>query len=446
MSGDGRPGGPLLREHTRMAVRRDPVQQHQRHHPVALWFDDEEEVFSGSIVIDEDGASGLGAPGAPVLVAIYTTMSKTRRRQAQSIAHSVDGGLIWVKHAGNPVLDRGSTDFRDPKVFRWDGDGPSYWVMVAVEALERRVVFYRSEDLLRWESLSEFGPAGAVGGEWECPDLFPLRVEDSDRVRWVLLVSLNAGCVAGGSGTQYFVGDFDGVTFTAEHPETTRWLDYGRDCYAGVSFTGLPDADRTLIAWMNNWDYARQMPVDPAAPQRGRMTLARRLSLTDVDGDPRLRQVPVGPELREHARVDNLALDLGQELDLPIPPAGRLDLAVDPGSANGFAVELAGDDGSRVTVEYDAVAGVIHVDRRGAARGFPPAFAGVERMPVARNAPIAITLWYDRHGLELFAEDGTRVLTDLTGALTPTLVRVGGRGGQIRIVELAVSAAAPPSA
>ena len=142
-------------------------------------------------------------------------------RQAQSLAYSLDDGQTWTKYAGNPVLDRGSSNFRDPKVFWYDGPGGAYWVMLAVEALDHKVVLYRSDDLIDWTHLSDFGPANATGGIWECPDLFPLPVDgDPDDVKWVMVVNLNPGSVAGGSGGQYFVGDFDGTTFTSESTVT----------------------------------------------------------------------------------------------------------------------------------------------------------------------------------------------------------------------------------
>ena len=183
-----------------------------------------EDIFSGSVVVDEGNTSGFGTAGDPPMVAIYTSAytpaHPTRAgTQAQSIAYSTDHGLTWTKYAGNPVLDRGSANFRDPKVFRYTnpGTGESYWVMAAVEALQYKVVLYRSDDLRNWTHLSDFGPANATGGIWECPDLFPLPVDgDPANTKWVLVVNLNPGSVAGGSGGQYFVGDFDGTTFTSE--------------------------------------------------------------------------------------------------------------------------------------------------------------------------------------------------------------------------------------
>ena len=194
---------------------------HWDEQPVAIACDEQEAIFSGSAVLDKTNTSGFGTPDNPPLVAIYTSAyspaSRSSGRQAQSLAYSTDDGATWTKYAGNPVLDRASADFRDPKVFWYDGDAGSYWVMVAVEATDREVVLYKSADLKTWEYLSTFGPANATGGVWECPDLFELPVDgDAGNTKWVLVVNLSPGGIAGGSGGQYFIGTFDGVTFASE--------------------------------------------------------------------------------------------------------------------------------------------------------------------------------------------------------------------------------------
>ncbi len=271
------------------AISRDLISWEDR--PVAILFDDDGGIFSGSVVVDVTNSSGFGTPENPPLVAMYTIAQPGH--QAQGLAFSVDDGETWTKYEGNPVLDRGTPDFRDPKVVRYqDAGSQSYWVATCVEANDRQVLFFRSDDLKTWTPLSTFGPIGAVGGVWECPDLFPLRLDGGEE-KWVLLVSINPGGIAGGSGTQYFVGDFDGVTFTPLEGEGDphRWLDFGRDFYAGVTFDGVPDARRILIAWMSNWDYAAAVPT---SPWRGGMALPRELTLETVDGRPQLRQSLVG--------------------------------------------------------------------------------------------------------------------------------------------------------
>ncbi|NHN76382.1 glycoside hydrolase family 32 protein [Azotobacter chroococcum] len=191
-----------------------PDLMHWEHLPVAIPEQGDEMVFSGSVVVDKHNTSGFGSRRNPPMVAIYT--SARPGSQAQSLAYSTDRGRTWTRYAGNPVLDIGSAEFRDPKVF-WYAPGRK-WVMAVVAALEHKVKLYSSPDLKNWTHMSDFGPANATGGAWECPDLFPLPVDgDSGRIKWVLLVSLNPGSIAGGSGMQYFVGDFDGTTFRADN-------------------------------------------------------------------------------------------------------------------------------------------------------------------------------------------------------------------------------------
>ncbi|MFF3911518.1 GH32 C-terminal domain-containing protein [Streptomyces sp. NPDC001848] len=199
------------------AVSTDLV--HWKQLPLALSYDDKEMVFSGSAVVDWHNTSGFGTPTNPPMVAIYTSYLKNTGRQAQSLAYSTDRGRTWTKYQGNPVLDIGSTDFRDPKV-QWYAPTKS-WLMTVSLSAEHKVRFYSSRNLKDWTPLSEFGPAGATGGVWECPDLFPLAVDgDKKNIKWVLVVNINPGGITGGSGAQYFVGDFDGKRFTAQDQGT----------------------------------------------------------------------------------------------------------------------------------------------------------------------------------------------------------------------------------
>lgn len=237
------------------AVSTDLVRWEER--PLAIPYSEREHIFSGSVVVDERNTSGFGAPGRPALVAAYTSWDPVTGIQAQSLAYSRDAGSTWTRYEGNPVLDLGSREFRDPKVFWYDEGG--YWVMAVVLATDRVVQLYRSDDLTAWTHLSDFGPANAVGGVWEMPDLFELPVDgDPEDTRWVLVVNLNPGAVAGGSGAQYFVGDFDGTTFTAENvvtedraPDGAVLVDFDGQTYGegwtttGTAF-GLAPARGTL--------------------------------------------------------------------------------------------------------------------------------------------------------------------------------------------------------
>jgi fructan beta-fructosidase len=223
---------------------------HWKEQPLAISTDDQEDVFSGSVVVDKDNTSGFGTEKNPALVAIYTSAYKDasplRGRQAQSLAYSLDDGQTWTKYSGNPVLNRNSANFRDPKVLWYDNPaGGGYWVMAAVEAQEHKVVLYKSANLRDWTALSDFGPANATGGQWECPDLFPLAVDgDPSNVKWVMVVNINPGGVAGGSAGQYFVGNFDGTTFTSETTKPAEALP------PGTVLAGFNDG--TYNGWTGN--------------------------------------------------------------------------------------------------------------------------------------------------------------------------------------------------
>lgn len=206
-----------------------------------------ESIFSGSVVVDENNTSGFGDGTNAPLIAIYTSAYEAAHPthaglQAQSLAYSLDDGYTWTKYDQNPVLDRNSANFRDPKVFWYDGPGGAYWVMAAVEALDHKVVLYKSANLRDWDHLSDFGPANSTGGIWECPDLFELPVDgDPSNTKWVMVVNLNPGAVGGGSGGQYFVGEFDGTTFTSESTEGVQATPAG-DVFAGFD-------DGTFDGW-----------------------------------------------------------------------------------------------------------------------------------------------------------------------------------------------------
>jgi fructan beta-fructosidase len=199
------------------AVSTDLV--HWKQLPVAIPQDDNEMIFSGSVVLDRNNTTGFGTRKNPPLVAVYTSAQKASGKQQQALAYSTDGGTTWTKYDDNPVLDIGSNNFRDPKVFWYAPTGR--WLMAVALADQHKIAFYSSADLKHWTHQSDFGPAGATGGVWECPDLFPLPVDgDAKKTKWVLAVNLNPGGIAGGSGAQYFVGDFNGKKFTADDDGT----------------------------------------------------------------------------------------------------------------------------------------------------------------------------------------------------------------------------------
>ena len=242
-------------------------------------------VFSGSAVVDKDNTAGFGRDA---IVAFYTSAKPTPwgDAQMQSIAYSTDGGKTFTKYAGNPVLTSTERDFRDPKVF-WYAPG-KHWVMML--AVGQQMQIFTSDNLKEWKHESDFGlKQGAHGGVWECPDLVELPVEGTNEKRWVLICNINPGGPFGGSATQYFVGTFDGRKFTNEFPTKTKWMDYGKDHYATVTFSNAPDGRCVALGWMSNWQYAA---VVPTKQYRSANTIARDLTLYRQDGDLLLRCAP----------------------------------------------------------------------------------------------------------------------------------------------------------
>ena len=254
---------------------------HWEHLPVAIPCTDTEGIFSGSAVADINNTSGFGSTENPPLVAIYTVHQNDGTHQAQHIAYSLDEGITWTKYQNNPVLDLGMKDFRDPKV-SWDAVN-NRWLMVIAKPEEHKIAFFSSSNLKEWELLSDFGPLAATGGVWECPDLFSLKDNNGER-QWILIVSLNPGGITGGSGTQYFIGQWDGKIFTTDQKETL-WLDHGRDNYAGVTFNGTEEDERIFLAWMSNWEYANDVPTHI---WRGSMTIPRELAIISTGGTSKL--------------------------------------------------------------------------------------------------------------------------------------------------------------
>jgi levanase/levanbiose-producing levanase len=434
---------------------------HWAEQPVAIACDEQEDVFSGSIVVDHGNTSGFGTTEDPALVAIYTSAFKEgtayQGTQAQSLAFSTDAGMTWSKYAGNPVLARGSAHFRDPKVFRYEGSAGSCWIMVAVEAQHQQVVLYRSDNLKDWEYLSTFGPANSSEGEWECPDLFPLPVDgDPDNVKWVMVVNVNPGSVAGGSGGQYFVGHFDGAQFTADRDSLVSpaadgttdlrqclWLDWGRDYYAAVSFSNAPENRRIMIGWMNNWDYANSLPT---SPWRSGMSLAREVELATVDGLPRLVQRPVLPlDSGEPARVlqDVELHDSGVQLpDAMDGSAQLIEAEILPGTARTVAFRLlAASDGSAATVlSFDAVTSQLTLDRRNSGNtSFHEKFASAESAPVKLDDGVLRLRVIVDQSVEAFAQGGSVVLSDLVFPLSGSLgTELRAEGGTAMLRKLVV--------
>jgi len=379
-----------------------PDLHHWTELPLALRHDESEHVFSGCVVVDAGNTSGLGTRERPPLVAVYTSHHPETRHEAQSLAVSLDRGRTWERYAGNPVLDLGSPDFRDPKVFRHGGD----WVMAVSLAEQRAIRFYRSDDLITWSLLSEFGGNGSVDGVWECPDLVEVPIEGSATTAWVLLVSVTDGAPAGGSGMQYSVGDFDGTRFTAA--DEARWFDHGADCYAAVSYAGLSGAP-VVQGWMSNWTYASDVP---ATEFRGSMTLPRRLSLRRSGAGLVLVQRPVGVDLPDPSYLlESVTVD--GRLPLPVTHrSARILAELEGGSATRVGLEVRVGENERTVIAVDLRAGTLSLDRTRSGVDIHPRFAAVHTAPCDPTGVLRLEVHVDTASVEVFARDGEVVLTD----------------------------------
>lgn len=392
--------------------------QRWQEQPIALRPDALGMIFSGSAVVDQHNRAGLGPAGSSPLVAMFTHHDMAAEkaghiaRQHQSLAYSLDGGQTWTKHAGNPVIaNPGRQDFRDPKL-RWL---PERGRWIASLACGDRIGFYSSPDLKAWTLESEFGAGiGAHGGVWECPDLFPLPGPDG-RTHWVLLVSLTPGGPNGGSATQYFVGQFDGHRFTPDDAQV-RWLDFGPDNYAGITWDGVHDR-ALFIGWMSNWLYARDLPT---APWRSAMTMPRELVLRQLAGGLRVASLPAREMLalqqpvtltRRQQRLDE-PLDLSAGLS---GSQGRFVLRLATTALRGFTLTFANDVGDSLRIGYDDTARQWWIDRQDSGEvGFHPGFAGRHIAPRLSPATAAdLQLWFDAGSVELFADGGLSAMTSL---------------------------------
>ncbi|HEX5654860.1 MAG TPA: glycoside hydrolase family 32 protein [Chitinophagaceae bacterium] len=403
--------GPM---HWGHASSRDLV--HWKHEPIALYPDSLGTIFSGSAVVDKYNTTGFGKNGLLPLVAIFThhdsTGEKTGKKdfQVQSLAYSIDEGKTWKKYRGNPVLKNpGITDFRDPKVIWYEPQ--KKWVMTL--ATKDRISFYSSPDLKNWKKESEFGSeAGAHGGVWECPDLFPL--ENNGKKIWVLLVSLNPGGPNKGSATQYFLGDFDGTVFTPTHTDT-RWIDYGPDNYAGVTWSNTGNR-KIFIGWMSNWLYANLVPT---TAWRSAMTLPRELKLKQAGNTIFLSSEVVPEFAKMQAKplvVQNLSVDKNVDLaaktaKLSLPCRINLELE----KLNDFSLILSNDLGEELRVGFDKGQNQYYIDRsRSGKIGFQKDFAARHYAPrLTTHTKMQVSLYIDASSIELFADEGLTVMTEI---------------------------------
>lgn len=444
--------GPM---HWGHAVSKNMVEW--EHLPIALYPDSLGLIFSGSAVVDWNNTSGFGQNGQPPLVAIFTHHDLDRERagkepmtwEYQSLAYSNDKGRTWTKYAGNPVLPNpGFRDFRDPKVI-WVAE-QKQWIMAL--AVNDHTQFWASPDLKKWSHLSDFGKTwGKHEGVWECPDLFPMAIEGTQEQRWVLIQNLNPGGRHGGSGTQYFVGNFDGKQFTIDPdflpaltPEGSNravWLDWGRDNYAGVTWSDVPASDgrRLFLGWMGNWAYAQVVPTET---WRSAMTLPRKLSLRKTPQGLRVFSEPVKElESLRGAKTPIAAQTIEGALELPAlnPAQLELMLEIEPEAGATFSVELSNSKGEVYRIGYEAAKQQFFSDRtRSGKTAFSEDFAkDILTAPrSSTDGKVQLHFFFDRASVELFADQGAMNMTEIFFPNEDySKIRLVATGGKVKLLK-----------
>ena len=366
---------------------------HWQQQPVALAPDAWGTMFSGSCVVDHNNTAGFGKDA---IISMYTSSRPTPFGgdvQAQCIAYSNDGGKTFTKYVGNPVITDEKKDFRDPHVF-WNEEA-GFWNMILAAGQEMQI--YSSANLKDWKYESSFGHEyGNHGGVWECPDLMKMKVRGTDQEKWMLICNINPGGPFGGSATQYFIGQFDGHKFTCEdEPSETKWMDYGKDHYATVTFDNAPEGRRCAIAWMSNWQYANQVPT---MQFRSANSIVRDLGLFEYNGETYCSVTPA----RE---MDSIR---GQRIS---HPTETCEIVV---SLKGDAqLTLRNSKDEKVVITYDEAEQTIDFDRR---RSGDVSFS--DAFPCSVSSPTygevkTLRIFIDRCSIEIFDGDGKFSLTNL---------------------------------
>lgn len=399
-------------------------------------------VFSGSCAVDHDNTAGFGSDA---VIALYTSAGTS---QMQSLASSTDDGLTFNIYPSNPVLTLES-EARDPKVF-WN-DSTKEWNMILAHALDHEMLIFTSPDMKSWTLQSSFGKGlGAQGGVWECPDLFELPVAGTDEKKWVLLCNINPDGPFGGSGTQYFVGDFDGKTFKADTDAagnvSTKWLDYGKDHYATVTWSDAPDGRRVALGWMSNWQYAADVPT---MQFRSANTLPREMGLFRApDGEVYASSAP-SPELEAlrgklAAKVKKTTVGRkARSFALPSENGGICEILMDieASKAKTVNVVFSNSQGEKVVMQYDPAAATLSFDRtQSGITDFSEGFPAVTVTPTHEaSGRIALRIFVDRSSMEVFGNDGEFVMTNLVFPRTPyTALSVSTEGGNAKVENLRI--------
>lgn len=370
-------------------------------------------IFSGSCVVDHENTAGFGKEA---VVAFYTSAKSTPWGdiQMQSMAYSLDNGKTFTKYEGNPILTSSEKDFRDPKVF-WYAPG-KHWVMIL--AVGQHMEIYSSVNLKEWKKESEFGAMqGAHGGVWECPDLVEISVEGTREKKWVLICNLNPGGPFGGSAAQYFVGSFDGKKFVNESPTQTKWMDWGKDNYATVTWNNAPDGRCIALGWMSNWQYANNVPT---RQYRSANTLARDLTLYREGQELYLKSTPsVEVKKARGKKVSIPSFKVSEKHEMvnlfeEKQGAYEVEIVIQNAGASKIAFCLLNDKGEKVSMYYDLNRKQFVMDRSESGTvDFSKDFPAVTVAPVNVDKELTLRLFVDRSSIEAFGEDGKFVMTNL---------------------------------
>lgn len=370
-------------------------------------------IFSGSCVVDHENTAGFGKEA---VVAFYTSAKSTPWGdiQMQSMAYSLDNGKTFTKYEGNPILTSSERDFRDPKVF-WYAPG-KHWVMIL--AVGQHMEIYSSVNLKEWKKESEFGAMqGAHGGVWECPDLVEIPIEGTREKKWVLICNLNPGGPFGGSAAQYFIGSFDGKKFVNESPTQTKWMDWGKDNYATVTWNNAPDGRCIALGWMSNWQYANNVPT---RQYRSANTLARDLTLYREGQELYLKSTPsVEVKKARGKKVSIPSFKVSEKHEIvnlfeEKQGAYEVEIVIQNAGASKIAFCLLNDKGEKVSMYYDLNRKQFVMDRSESGTvDFSKDFPAVTVAPVNVDKELTLRLFVDRSSIEAFGEDGKFVMTNL---------------------------------
>ena len=351
-------------------------------------------IFSGSSVVDKNNTAGFGENA---IVALYTSAGEN---QTQSMAYSTDNGKTFTKYDGNPIITSNVPDFRDPHMF-WNEDIKK-WNMILAAGQQMNI--YSSDNLKDWKFESSFGAEyGSHGGVWECPDLMKMKVRGTDKEKWMLVCNINPGCPFGGSATQYFVGDFDGHKFTCESkPEVTKWMDYGKDHYATVTFDNAPNGRHVALAWMSNWQYANQVPT---MQYRSANSIPRDLGLFEYKGNTYCSVTP--SEEITAARSKKPSKSLSEACEMVVNLKGDA------------TITLSNSKGEKVVMTYKAKDETFSMDRTLSGKtDFSSDFAAITTAPVYGKMN-KLRIFIDKSSIEVFDNDGKMAMTNLVFPTKP---------------------------